>query len=155
MAGGRSEKARPAGRKLRLCGAELWRIVHSLQRGPDVLGFDTRLWWRRPSQAWSPMSIASSRPGRVSRILGQAGWTWWRPAAVGVKKKAKQSGEPPYSSMKTMRAFAPAAHVGTAKLHIRAAISRQCEEVVGAVRDDSVEFPVSTIFWFHQGAEDR
>jgi hypothetical protein len=40
----RSEKARPAGRKPELNRAELRRIVHSLKRGPDVLGFDTRLW---------------------------------------------------------------------------------------------------------------
>lgn len=109
---------------------------------------------RGPSQAWSPMSIALSRPERVSRILGQPGWTWWRPAAVGVKKKPKQIGEPPDSSMKTKRAFASLAHVGTAKPHFRAAISRQCEDVVGAGRDDSVEFPVSRIFWLHQRAED-
>jgi hypothetical protein len=106
---------------------------------------------RRPLQTWAPMSIASSRPGRVSRILGQPGWTWWRPAAVGVKKKSKQSGEPPYSSMKTKRAFESAAHGGTAKPHIRAAISRQYEDVVCAGRDDSVEFPVSWNVWLRQG----
>jgi hypothetical protein len=41
---GRSEKAKPAGRKPGLSDAELRRIVRSLQRCPDVLGFDTRLW---------------------------------------------------------------------------------------------------------------
>jgi hypothetical protein len=40
---GRCEKAIPAGRKPGLNRAEFRRIVHSLQRGPDVLVFDTRL----------------------------------------------------------------------------------------------------------------
>lgn len=41
---GHRGKARPAGRKPGLSRAELERIVHSLQRCPDVLGFETRLW---------------------------------------------------------------------------------------------------------------
>jgi hypothetical protein len=92
---------------------------------------------RRPSQVWSPMSFGSSRPGRISRILGQQGRTWWQPATVGVKKKPKRSGQPPYSSTKAERALASVAHVGNAKPDFRAAISGQCEEVVGAFRDGS------------------
>jgi hypothetical protein len=41
---GHCGKARPAGRKPRLSDAELRRIVRPLQRCPEMLGFDTRLW---------------------------------------------------------------------------------------------------------------
>jgi hypothetical protein len=44
---GRCEKSRPAGRKPAVNRAKLRRIVHSLQRGPDALVFDTRLWTAR------------------------------------------------------------------------------------------------------------
>lgn len=151
---GRSEKARPAGRKPGLSGAELRRIVQSLQRGPNVLGFDTRLRIARAVAGLVTHEYRVKSPRACFPNPGSAGGTWWRPAAVGVKKKPKQIGEPPDSSMKTKRAFASLAHVGTAKPHFRAAISRQCEDVVGAGRDDSVEFPVSRIFWLHQRAED-
>jgi hypothetical protein len=120
-----------------------------------VLGFDTRLW---AAQAIAGLDTHEYRVKSPRECFTNPGSAWvdlTAPPAVGIKQKAKQCGEPPYWSLQTKRAFASAAHVGAAEPHIRAAISRQYEDTVGAGQDDSGEFPVSRIFWLHQGPEDR
>lgn len=120
---GRCEKARPAGRKRGLSGVELRRIVHPLPRGPDVVGFDPRLW---TAQAVSDLvtheyRVESARA--YSMNPGSAGVDLGAASSGCSQKKPNQSGEPLCSRMKTKRAFASVAHVGTTTPHFRAAIS--------------------------------
>jgi len=112
-------KAGRAGRRPRLHAEDLRRIEQGLKRGPEVLGYETKLWtsWRvadlierecgvhyHPSQAW--------------RILRQLGWSCQRPVGRAlerdeekirrwkrerwpeIKKKPKKRGEPSSSSTK-------------------------------------------------------
>ena len=112
-------KAGRAGRRPRLHAEDLRRIEKGLKRGPEVLGYETKLWtsWRvadlierecgvhyHPSQAW--------------RILRQLGWSCQRPVGRAlerdeekirrwkrerwpeIKKKPKKRGEPSSSSTK-------------------------------------------------------
>jgi hypothetical protein len=81
---GHCGKARPAGRKPGLSDAELRRIVRSLQRCPEVLGFDTRLW---SAQAVADLvtneyrvkstQLCSTNPGSagLDLVAASSGWS--------------------------------------------------------------------------------
>jgi len=81
---GRCEKARPAGRKPGLNRAELRRMVHSPQRGPDVLGFGASLWTAqavadlatREYRVQSPRACSMNPgPAGVDLVAACSGWS--------------------------------------------------------------------------------
>lgn len=113
------KKAGRAGRKPRLSGAQLRRIEQELKRGPEVLGYETRLWTApRVAHLIRRECGIQYHPGHVWKILRQMGWSCQRPAGRALerdeaairrwkkqrwpelKKKPKKRGEPSSSSMK-------------------------------------------------------
>lgn len=84
------KQAGRAGRKPRLNAAELRRIEHGLQRGPEALGYQTGLWTApRVAELIERTCGVNYHPGHVWRILRRMGWSCQRP--VGRAKERDEA----------------------------------------------------------------
>jgi transposase len=76
-----------AGRKPKLTAAQLRRIERGLQRGPEALGFDTKLWtaWRVGKLIEETCGVRY-HPSHVWRLLKQLGWSCQRPTGRALER---------------------------------------------------------------------
>ena len=113
------KKAGRAGRKPRLNAAGFRHIELGLKRGPEALGYETRLWTApRVAELIKRECGIEYHPGHVWKILRRMGWSCQRPAGRALerneaairrwkkqrwpelKKKPKKKGKPSSSSTK-------------------------------------------------------
>ena len=81
------KKAGRAGRKPKLSAVQLRRVEQGLKRGPEALGFDTRLWtaWRVAVLIEETCGV-KYHPGHVWRLLKQLGWSCQRPTGRALER---------------------------------------------------------------------
>ena len=81
------KKARRAGRRPRLSAEDLKKIQRGLKRGPEALGYETRLW-----TAWRVAHLIEEECGvrylttQAWRILRQLGWSCQRPVGRALER---------------------------------------------------------------------
>ncbi|TMB54914.1 MAG: IS630 family transposase [Deltaproteobacteria bacterium] len=76
-----------AGRKPKLTAAQLRRIERGLERGPEALGFDTKLWtaWRVGKLIEETCGVRY-HPSHVWRLLKRLGWSCQRPTGRALER---------------------------------------------------------------------
>src|SRR5215831_12861316 len=76
-----------AGRKPKLTAAQLRRIERGLLRGPEALGFDTKLWtaWRVGTLIEETCGVRY-HPSHVWRLLKRLGWSCQRPTGRALER---------------------------------------------------------------------
>jgi transposase len=81
------KKAGRAGRKPRLSAADLRRIERCLKRGPQALGYETRLWTAgRVAHLIETECGVHYHPSQAWRILRQLGWSCQRPVGRALER---------------------------------------------------------------------
>jgi transposase len=81
------KKAGRAGRRPLLDARDLEKLERILKRGPDALGYDTKLW-----SSWLVAEVIEEtfgveyHPGHVWRILRQMGWSVQRPTGRAIER---------------------------------------------------------------------
>ena len=81
------KKAGRAGRRPLLDARDLEKLEHILKRGPEALGYDTKLW-----SSWLVAEVIQEtfgveyHPGHVWRILRQMGWSVQRPTGRAIER---------------------------------------------------------------------
>lgn len=112
-------KAGRAGRKPKLEPFQLLAVEAALQRGPEALGYVTKLWTLpRVAELIAQQTGVSFHPAHVGRVLRRLGWSCQKPARralerdeakirhwkryrwPALKKKPAARGEPSSSSTK-------------------------------------------------------
>src|SRR6202521_3323922 len=159
------KKAGRAGRKPRLSAEQISQIEHGLKRGPQALGYETRLWTaNRVAHLIEQESGVSYHPGHVWKILRRLGWSCQRPAGRALERDEKaiqrwkkerwpelkkgQKAGPDHSfhrRERAQRAAPPLPHLGAAGTDPGAAIPLQLENSVGDGGGDMVELLLSAL----------
>jgi transposase len=81
------KKAGRAGRKPRLQPFQLLELQAALQRGPETLGYVTKLWTLpRVAELIGKQLGIKYHPAHVSRILRQLGWSCQKPARRALER---------------------------------------------------------------------
>ena len=84
-------KAGRAGRKPRLQPFQLLNLEAALERGPEALGYVTKLWTLpRVAELIKKQTGIKYHPAHVSRILGQLGWSCQKPARRALERDEKK-----------------------------------------------------------------
>src|SRR6202521_2344840 len=164
------KQAGRAGRKPRLSAKQISEIEVALKRGPQALGYETRLWTaNRVAHLIEQESGVSYHPGHVWKILRRLGWSCQRPAGRALERDEKaiqrwkkerwpelkkgQKAGPDHSFHRRERAqrAAPSLpHLGAAGTDSGAAIPFQLENSVGDGGGDVVELLLSALSRRHQ-----
>ncbi len=81
------KKAGRAGRRPKLGREDLRKIERGLKRGPEALGYETKLWTaRRVADLIVQECGVKFHPVHVWRILGQLGWSCQRPTGRALER---------------------------------------------------------------------
>ena len=75
------------GRPAKLSAVDLRKIEQGLKRGPEALGYETKLWTsRRVADLIEQACGVRYHPGHAWRILGQLGWSCQRPEGRAIER---------------------------------------------------------------------